>query len=256
MLGATLGLILGCVGQALCPPPAPNGPMPANTPGFFLVDIETVDAGAPITRVDGGAFATERSAGVVRPVDALVPGETYLLRQGCFGQVVEQPFTVSPAQPLPTKTGTLKVSRREVHRITVDCFEEIDAAVVQFAFTPDPGLAPFVSALSWTLEIDGKTNWVTLPQGSLDAKGSMVRFVGAQHSLTAVHSACRAATDPGLAAGFHIARLRASLPGAEPLAAAEADFTIDCGGGCGCGASSPGAFALCALAWLVRRRFS
>lgn len=254
MLGAALGLVLGCVGQALCPPPAPNGPVPANAPGFFVVNFETFDAGAPLTRLDGGAVATERSAGLVRPLDPLVPGDQYALHQACFGQVVEQPFTVGPPEPLPTKTGTLKVASRGVHRITVDCFEEIDAAVVQFAFTPDPGLAPWVTVLSWTLEIDGKTNWVTLPQGSLDAKGAMVRFVGAQHGLTSVHSACRNSSDPGLAAGFHIARLKAVLSGGEALEPAETEFTIDCGGGCGCGASSPGAFALLALGWAVTAR--
>lgn len=263
MIGQLLGVLLGCSGPVFCPPPPLlGGQAPANAPALPIHDTDGSGATEPILRADGGAVPAERKGQVVTLGEPLVAGETYTLRHVCFERIHDEILTAAPARPLPTRTGTLTVteSGRKVVAAAGGpaCFSEVDAAFAQLGVAPDPALVPFLSVVSWRLEIDGKTAWGSRGFGGVTADGSVAQSVTSRR-LTLVHSACGASpnADPGIGPGFHVARLYAELAGGAPLEPAEATFRLDCGpvGGCGCGASSPGLFALVALAWVIRRRF-
>ncbi len=248
-----------CSGPESCPPlNAFAVGLPANTPGFPLERRRALDpdGGPGLTLADGGAVPGTTTDKTVKPDAPLVAGETYTLHDDCGFGPLPLSFTAGPALALPTKSGTLTRTAQGWGRQPVPggsrCLTEADVAYAKFDISPAPELVPFLAVTSWTLEIDGKWGWASTSPGA-DPSVQLSSF----RRLNFVHSTCGAAgpqyVEAGLPSGPHVARLRAQLAGGEPLEAAEAEFTLECGHGCGCGAGTGPLGALALLAWFLCR---
>ena len=163
--------------RAACYPtlvaPASGGAMPASAPGFvFEADFDAVDVQLldPNGVSIGGSVKKVASLGhsVFAPSKALGEG-TYTFRYGDCPSAgpgsgpttKEARVTITPAVPLPTKAGTLRVTgsgRVDTHTNTSSgsCTEEIDAAYVDLAIDLDAATSPYRDVLSWQTYVDDK----------------------------------------------------------------------------------------------------
>lgn len=225
--------------------PGSGGSMPASAPGFvFEADFDTVAVelldpnGAPI----GGAVKKVASLGhsVFAPSKPLVAG-TYTFRYGDCPDAgpgsgpttKEARVTITPAVPLPTKAGTLRVTgagRVDTHANTSSgsCTEEVDAAYVDLAIDLDAATAPYRDVLSWQTYVDGKWYWgssLGTPQPATGGARSALRL------FTACDTKGTSGRDNGLAAGAHRVELRPILAGgATTIAPAEIGVKVTCDG--------------------------
>lgn len=274
-----------CSGPVPCslpvPPELKRSGVPSNAPAIVAErGSYTQDAGAELLTADGGVVALSSvtaTAGftawtvILKPAAALVEGETYVLRSTCepSGATVLEPFVAHATAPLPTDTGTLAVVTTGRKTLPLGggstCSIPTDAAYVQLKITPSPALAPFAAVTAWTLEVDGVA-WASERFGGVAADGTPETYrpwpEGPVRRVDLVYAVCKSnasmPSPPGISPGTHTAALRARLAGGATLTAAEASFTLDCGGlapGCGCGTAFDLPLGLAGLGLLfVRRR--
>ena len=235
--------------RAACYPtlvaPASGGSMPASAPGlvfeadFDAVNVELLDPnGVSI----GGSVKKVASLGhsVFAPSKVLGAG-TYTFRYGdCPGAgpgseptTKEARVTITPAVPLPTKAGTLRVAgtgRVDTHSTTSSgsCTEEIDAAFVDLAIDLDAATEPYRDVLSWQTYVDGKWYWgstLGTPKPAASGARSALRL------FTACDTKGTNGRDNGLVAGAHRVELRPILAGgAGTIAPAEIGVKVTCDG--------------------------
>lgn len=225
--------------------PATGGSMPASAPGFVFdadfdaVNVELLDPnGAPI----GGSVKKVANLGhsVFAPSKSLAAG-TYTFRYGdCPAGGVEQTpttkearVTITPAVPLPTKAGTLRVvgsGRIETHSNTSSgsCVEEVDAAYVDLALDLDAATEPYRDVLSWQTHVDG--NWysgttVGTPKSVTAGARAPLRL------FTACDTKGTNGRDNGVKPGAHRVELRPFLVGGTgTIAPAEIGVKVTCDG--------------------------
>ena len=230
-----------------------NGDGRSIVPTFNAADFE-------LRRADGGSVDIEVRAStmapalVVRPLEPLTPGASFLLRWPmlCPGANTatrhESRFQTSAEKPLPTTLASHFAVTERSRRI-VDgrnrCSYDVDAAFARFAVTPSAELVPFLATTRWELLVDGAL-WTAAPFGALDTNGALLAanaYPAVGREVLTIHGACDAGVpgDRGLALGSHVAELRGFIAGVDRPLSVTGAFTLTCEQQhpCGCADGGP-----------------
>lgn len=222
--------------------PGDGGSVPASAPGIPLATSQlfsdVAESPGLELRTTGGSviageLANDKGTRFFRPFAPLAPGAYQMtVQNGCAG-AAGTTFTVMPAQPIPTRVGTLSVARagRQAGRAVTSsgsCSEDIDAGVVDLAIELDAKTAPYGDVLEWTLNVDGK------PFSSKAGKLSTLEATDTwMHGILRVFTACDSGSrgrSNGLAAGIHDLELKATLVGSTAIVApATLRVKVTCG---------------------------
>lgn len=222
-----------------------SGPVDAMAGSTPTPTIELLDPLGQVVPVDI-VLAVVPGSGTynIIPRTTLVPG-TYRFRQPitCRGSATsapvvlptpsldDQPFSVTPAAPLPTTVGSVTVSASQMTSYRIGavlpdggCSKERAAAVATLAFTPSPELAPFLPVARFEVCLDDAWCWFT-NWGNIDIEP----HPASQPFYDKFFTLCPPEEfGPGLAEGAHTGLFTARLPGQEPLPAVPFSFTLSC----------------------------
>jgi hypothetical protein len=231
--------------------PADQSHVPANLPGFPVLDETSLrsDAGVTETAIelfgpDGKAIALERrptaGGGLFVPRAPLTPGQHELrFVQTCDLTVGPRPspnvvrkITVTPEAPLPTTAGTATASTSLVADYAVptgsgSCYDLRTVALATVKLTPSPELAPYLSLARFSVKFDGRT-WGTSVWGG----GERVPpnpYVTPKNRALEIYTVCENGKRvAGQEEGEYKGELTVELPGVPALPPVPFSFRLDC----------------------------
>ena len=263
----TTWMILGAAGVALAVPrpadacspplcwpaafvPADGAHVPANVPGLYWrpmsgfgasakpenVVLESV--AAPGVSIALTAQLLPNGDYLLVPATALVAGNSYRLtdRSTCAQTGDRGPevvFQVGPAAPMPSRLGALSAAAVGVIEMNLatrsgSCFSPATVAQTSIELVPDSAAALWVDALLFDTLVDGKPWHYYTSINVQPAPGTSP----AGRARDRVYAVC-ASKDPGvgegLAAGRHVVKMQATLPGTTDVVMSESvDVTLSC----------------------------
>jgi hypothetical protein len=231
--------------------PAEGATVPVNAPGLFwspLTDrltnaapdpaqVSLVRAAEPATRLPFAARAmTDRRAFLLVPDAPLTIGETYVVADAAVcstygASSTATRFIVGPAAPLPTALGALGASEQVIKTLSVptytgSCTSDVTAAQRAITLDLDPAAAPWAELLEIQTLVDDRVYLASaeLIRSSVDNKP-----VGARVRLHRTCATGDGGADPGLTAGAHTVRMRATLAGTTTeVASTTLSIALDC----------------------------
>lgn len=257
--------------------------MPANVPGLYWRPMSGFGASvkpenavlestaAPGTSIALTAQQLANGDYLLIPATPLVAGGSYRLtdRSTCAQTGDRGPevvFQVGPEVPVPSSLGGLSAAAVEVMEMDVatasgSCFSRATVAQTSIELMAESAATPWIDALHFETLVDGKpwhyfTSINVQPPPGTSAAG---------RARDRVFAVC-ASNDPGLfeglAAGKHVVKMQATLPGTTQVMMSESvDVTLSCteppkgSEGDGCSAGGPGAAGMAlVLITLIRRR--
>jgi hypothetical protein len=243
----------GCIAAASMEvAPADGAVMPSNSPALAVDTFAVQSESLQLFSVDAGVPATvfDPTSGLLRLEGPLVEGAQYKLQRtnSCAdvdagATAATSFFTVGPAKPLPTTTGTATVEygmalidgrySHERHSMPVGLPGDVFAIVAHIHIVPSADLIPFLPVAAFSTLVDGKL-WGSSFYGhgvsTYEAQSDIVTY----YDFVTVYASCThfAAGGlcglPGVTLGSHTVDILAKVAGAADPAAIHLSIDLEC----------------------------